>query len=659
MTQRVWVALKVGHSSPTGHRASGLFSRSGSGSKMLAVTTRTVSIVAWSLCGLALALFVAFLVLSAVGSSTQGPRIDVGDRVFFAIILSYAAVGALVASRRPANAIGWLLLGQGLLFTITAFTLAYVRYALFAQPGSLPGGAVMAWIGAWIWIPEFFALPALFFLLVPDGRPPSSRWRLVVWLIVAASVALALSNALAPAHFEDSLASVRNPFAIQTAASVLDVIGTIATAVAGPALIAALVSFGLRFRSARGAQRQQLKWVTYAAVVLLVSFAVGDLLQALGVPKAITSIFWVVPVALIPITAGIAILRYRLYDIDVLIANSLVFAGLVAFATAVYLGAVMGIGAAVGRTTGWNVGLAIAATAIVATAFQPARLRMHHLARRLAYRRTAVPERDGGVAIRTLGAFRLLRDGEPVPGSVWQSKKARTLLKILVARRGRSTTRIFLMDALWPEEHPDKLANRLSVALATVRSVLDPDKRHPHDWFVEGDKDAVRVNLANLSVDVDRFLDMAARGLAFQQQGVRQEAEPLLREAEATYTGDFLEEDVYEDWAIPVRDEARAAYASVARALARRAAELGDDDGVIRYYLRILAHDEWDEEAHLRLVEALERAGRHGEARRRYQIYASRMDEIDAPIASFPPVPSAPHPTPTSTTPTARYRSAV
>ncbi len=573
---------------------------------MLRVTTRTASTVAWSLCGLALVLCLAFQVLSGSGAAARGPRIDVGDRAFFAIVLTSALIGALVAARRPGNAIGWLLLAQGLLFEVTAFSLAYVRFALFARPGSLPGGAAMAWIGAWIWIPEFFAVPALFFLLFPDGRPPSSRWRVLLWLIVAASVAMVLSNAFAPAHFDDSLASVRNPFAIERIASGLDAIGTIATAAVGPCLIAALVAFGLRFRSARGAQRRQLKWVTFAAALLLVSFGVGDVLQAMGLPEGFTSMFWIVPVALIPIAAGMAVLRYRLYDIDVLIANSVVFCALAAVAMS-----------------------------------QPVRLRLHHLARRLAYGPPLVAEPDVGVAIRTLGAFRLLRDGEPVPVTVWQSKKARTLLKILIARRGRATTRIFLMDSLWPAENSDRLANRFSVALTTLRSVLDPEKRHPKEWFVEGDNDALRLNQANVSVDVERFLDTATRGLVMQQQGLGHEGELLLREAEAAYTGDFLEEDLYEDWAILLRDEARAMYTSVARALGTSAAERGDTDGVIHFYLRVLANDEWDEAAHLGLVETLERAGRHGEARRRYSMYQSRMDDIGVPSAPFPPV--SPH----------------
>jgi len=603
---------------------------------MSAGSARRINWAVWSLFGLALALFVGFLVLSQARSSDRGPRVDAFDRLVFALFLAWAMVGALVATRRPSNPVGWLLLGQGLLFELTAFSLGYAKYGLFARPGSLPAATEMAWVGQWIWIPEFFALPALFFLLFPNGRLRSDRWRVVVWLIGAVSVAGFVSAALAPGSFGGSFSSVQNPFGIAGVRSTLRLVGAVATGIGGPVFISALASFILRFRGSRGAEREQLKWLVYAAVLLLVCFGVGDLLQALGVPGSVTSKFWTLPVALIPIAAGIAILGYRLYDIDTLISKSVVFGGLAAFTTVVYVAFVAGIGAAVGRSTGSNVGLAIAATAVVAVAFQPVRERMHHLVRRLVFGKPTVAERQAGVAIRCLGAFRVFRDGEPVSANVWQSKKARTLLKILVARRGRSTTRDFLMEALWPEENPERLANRLSVALATVRAVLDPEKRRQPDHFLEGDKDAVRLNLANLPVDVEAFMALAERGLALDQEGRDEEAQTLTRQAETAYAGDFLEEDLYEDWAAPLREEARLTYISVARALARRAAATADLDSAARYNLRILEKDSWDEGAHLGLVEALERAGRHGEARRRYRAYVSRMDEIEVPVQPFP-----------------------
>jgi len=602
---------------------------------MSARAPRDLSWVAWSLFGLAAALLGGFAVLSAAGSPAHGPRVGAVDVLVFVLFLAYAAVGALVASRRPANPVGWLLLCQGLLFEFTAFSLGYVKHGLFARPGSLPAATWMAWVGQWIWIPQFFAIPALLFLLFPDGRLRSSRWRVVVWLIGAVSVAGFISSALAPGSLGGSLSSVRNPLGVE-GAQALRVLGTVAAGVGGPVFLAALTSFILRFRGSRGAERQRLKWLAYAAALLVLSFGLGDLLQALGLAGAITSIFWVVPVAFIPVAAGIAVLGYRLYDIDILISKTIVFGALAALATAVYVAMVAGIGAAVGHGTGSNVGLAIAATTVAAVAFQPVRERMHRRVRRIVFGPPTAAELQAGVSVRCLGAFRVFRDGEPVPVNAWQSKKARTLLKILLARRGRSTTREFLMDALWPEEDPDKLANRLSVALATVRSVLDPAKRHPPDYFLAGGKDAVRLNLAHLPVDVEAFISLAEQGLALDRQGRTLQAEGLLRQAEASYGGDFLEEDPYEDWAVDLREEAHSTYVSVAKTLARLAETVGDHDSAARYYLRILEKDSWDERAHLGLVKVLERAGRHGEARRRYRTYVQRMEEIDVPATAFP-----------------------
>ena len=261
-----------------------------------------------------------------------------------------------------------------------------------------------------------------------------------------------------------------------------------------------------------------------------------------------------------------------------------------------------------------------------------------------SYRRTLRPNgatlraRAPAVAIRSLGAFRLFRDGVPVSTSAWQSKKARTLLKILIARRGRSTPRELLMESLWPEQDPARLANRLSVALATVRAVLDPDKRRTAGYFVAADKDSVQLDLNHVEVDADAFLRSAHAGLALVRRGSMHEAAAVLGKAERLYAGDFLEEDRYEDWAVDLREEARATYVAVARVLAERSLEAGDHDSAVRCYLRILDTDSWDEDAHLRLVSALERAGRRGEARRRYRTYASRMGELDLPAAPFPRV---------------------
>jgi ATP/maltotriose-dependent transcriptional regulator MalT/DNA-binding SARP family transcriptional activator len=240
------------------------------------------------------------------------------------------------------------------------------------------------------------------------------------------------------------------------------------------------------------------------------------------------------------------------------------------------------------------------------------------------------------VAIQALGGFRVLRDGRPVPLSEWQSKKARDLLKLLVARRGRPAPRDFLMEALWPGEDPGKLANRLSVALTTVRGVLDPDRRFPHERFVQADKDAVRLDTAEVEIDVERFLDDASKGLRPRAGTRDSKAIPLLTAAEAAYTGDFLEENAYDDWAVPIREEARATYVAVARALAEVAVARKENDAAVRFLLRIAERDPYDEEAYLGLVSVLSASGSHGEARRHYRMYRARMEELGVEPAPFP-----------------------
>ncbi|MDQ3645569.1 MAG: tetratricopeptide repeat protein [Actinomycetota bacterium] len=250
------------------------------------------------------------------------------------------------------------------------------------------------------------------------------------------------------------------------------------------------------------------------------------------------------------------------------------------------------------------------------------------------------PKADSEFALEigSLGGFRILRQGEPIATPEWRSKKARDLLKMLVARRGRAVPREVLMEALWPEEDSDKLGNRLSVALTTLRTVFDPERRHGLEHFVTGGKSTVGLDLENVRVDVLDFLAQASSALDLPAGTGSPEVNARLREAEASYTGDFLEEDAYEDWSVPLREEARAAYISLVRALAEAASLDGDHEATSRYSLRLLERDPYDEEAHLLLVRALLDARRHGEARRRYLIYTAQMDEIGVEPVAFPSV---------------------
>ncbi len=240
------------------------------------------------------------------------------------------------------------------------------------------------------------------------------------------------------------------------------------------------------------------------------------------------------------------------------------------------------------------------------------------------------PQSD--ISITCLGGFTVTRLGEVVPTSAWQSRKARELLKILVCRAGRPVHREQLLELLWPGEDPGKTGNRLSVALSTVRTVLDPRHAHPADHYVRAEGDAI--SLHNAAVDVDRFLADANAGLSLIKAGSAADARAYLEAAELAYAGDLFEEDPYADWAVDLREKARLTYLNVARRLAELTR--GDDDARTRYLLRILERDPYDEPAHLELVSLLATQGRHGEARRRYRLYARQLEEIGVEAAPYP-----------------------
>lgn len=245
-------------------------------------------------------------------------------------------------------------------------------------------------------------------------------------------------------------------------------------------------------------------------------------------------------------------------------------------------------------------------------------------------RRTGVPE----ITIECLGGFRVLRAGEPVQTSEWQSRKARDLLRLLVSRRARPLHREQVLELLWPNEDPARTGNRLSVAASTVRTVLDPGRAHPTDHYLRTDGDALCLD--NATTDIDRFLDSATVGMTLAREGELAAAREYLGAAELAYTGDLFEDDPYADWAVDLREKARLTYLEVARWLAGDAARVRDREAQARYLLRILERDPFDEPAHLDLVALLAAAGRHGEARRRYRLYTKRMEEIDVEAAPYP-----------------------
>lgn len=291
------------------------------------------------------------------------------------------------------------------------------------------------------------------------------------------------------------------------------------------------------------------------------------------------------------------------------------------------------VSALIGEQTGGTVGKAMAVAAAEALGRLGAKGPALE-ARRIAD--TLSRPASGAVSIRTLGGFEVLVDGEAVPGSAWQSRVARDILGMLVANRGRPIHREVLMDRLWPDEDPKKAANRLSVALATIRRVLDPDKRHDTNHHLRSESDALFLSRDHLVVDVELFLDECRQGRGLLREGRQTEGLAVLASAEERYVGDFLEGNPFDEWAVPLREEARAAYVEIASTLAEAERAGSNFDAATRRYLRILERDPYHEAAHVALVAVTYDSGRHGTARRLYASYVSRMAELDVEPKPFP-----------------------
>lgn len=249
-----------------------------------------------------------------------------------------------------------------------------------------------------------------------------------------------------------------------------------------------------------------------------------------------------------------------------------------------------------------------------------------------------LPDEPGlrrGARVRTLGGFEVIRDGRGVPIAEWGSRKARDLLKILITRRGQHVPREQLQELLWPGEDTGRASRRLSAAISTIRAIFDPQHERPAAWFVAADRDAVWLERGHVDVDVEGFLASAERGLELAAHGDPTAVE-VLRAAESAHRGEFLVEDVFEDWSAALREECRQAYAGVAHALARLAAAEADHATAARFFRRILEYEEFDERAHLGLVSALAEAGQPADARRAYASYLARMEELGVEAAPFP-----------------------
>ncbi len=310
--------------------------------------------------------------------------------------ISLGGVGALVASRHSRNVIGWLFLFIAVVSGVQGLSDQYARYAFLTHPGA-PGAVWALWLDSWV-ITFVFPCGALVLLLLlfPDGHLPSRRWAPVARTAVIFTVLIAVGGAFSSGQLqtETFFAKALNPIGLPAGvvANIFDVLG-IAWMLGLVVLVIAAAAPLVRFRRAQGDERLQLKWIATAVLVSAAAAVAIELADTLitGFPQIADVVIALGFGCALPLAAGIAIFKHRLYDIDLVISRTLVYGSLAVFITAVYIGIAVGIGALIGGGGKPNLVLSIVATAIVAVGFQPVRERVQRVANRLVYGKRATP----------------------------------------------------------------------------------------------------------------------------------------------------------------------------------------------------------------------------------------------------------------------------
>jgi len=347
------------------------------------MSTRAAAWLTWSMCALSLVLTALSLLFIALLLQSDAPIYYYWLETSM-VSAGYSTVGAIVASRLPESPIGWLFCAIGFTFGAVHFCAEYANYTLLAPPGSLPGVEAAAWLTSWVWVGGL-GLVVFLDLLFPNGRLPSARWRLFAWFTASALVPAATLAAISPGRIISS--TLHNPLGIEGLPNASKAIEAFMYGL----VVVGATSMLMRLRYAGRIERQQIKWFAYATVVVIS----GVILKNVVYPMvSVTWLWWVgliltaVGVVSSPVAMGLAIFRYRLYEIDLLINRTLVYGSLTVMLVGVYAGSIVVLQGFLRALTGQESTLAIvASTLVIAALFNPLRRRIQGFIDRRFYRR--------------------------------------------------------------------------------------------------------------------------------------------------------------------------------------------------------------------------------------------------------------------------------